>query len=41
VELNGRLATINATNKTRDEIKAFELIKVVTVVSNTIYVEKK
>jgi membrane protein implicated in regulation of membrane protease activity len=39
-EVDGRLATISATNNAADEIGAFEEVKVVSVKDNIIYIEK-
>ncbi|MDR1333761.1 MAG: hypothetical protein LBJ71_00920 [Holosporaceae bacterium] len=39
VEINGRLATVSAVNNSTDEIRAFDVIKVVRVENDILYIE--
>lgn len=40
IDFNGKLATLDAINASEDEINAFELIEVVKVEDNIIYIKK-
>jgi membrane-bound ClpP family serine protease len=40
IEINGRLATVGAVNNSADEIKSFDIIKVVRVENDVLYIEK-
>lgn len=40
IEINGQLSVVNASNNTEDHIKAFDLIRVVKVCDDLLYIEK-
>lgn len=40
IEINGQLSVVNASNNTEEQINAFDLIRVVRVSDDLLYIEK-